>query len=92
VDVLEKWTGAVPLGPPNSKELRFYLALAQVGTEMVGPMLLGLLLDYAFGWLPWATVIGLIVGAIGSMTHMITMLQRRDREERQSKSEERHSG
>ncbi len=76
----------MPLGLPDSKELRFYLALAQVGTEMVAPLLLGLLLDWLFGWLPWATVIGAVLGFVGGMMHMISMLSKHDRDEAERKN------
>ncbi len=68
--------------PPDSRETGFYFALAQVGLEMVAPMLLGLGLDYAFGWMPWATVIGLGVGAVGGMLHLILMVRQHDAEKR----------
>jgi F0F1-type ATP synthase assembly protein I len=71
----------VPLGLPDSKEMRFYLALAQVGTEMVAPLLVGLLLDWLFGWLPWATVVGAVLGFVGGMMHMISLLSAHQREE-----------
>ena len=74
----------MPLGLPDSKEMKFYLSLAQVGTEMVGPLLVGLLLDWMFGWLPWATVVGAVLGFVGGMAHMISLLTRHDREEEQS--------
>lgn len=60
---------------PNAKEQRFYFALAQVGTESVVPMILGLFLDYHFGWTPWATVVGFILGFVGGFTHMLMMLK-----------------
>jgi ATP synthase protein I len=76
----------VPFGLPDSKDLTFYLSLAQVGMEMVAPLLLGLALDYSFGWLPWATAIGGVLGFVGGMFHMISMLRAHDREEEQRKN------
>jgi F0F1-type ATP synthase assembly protein I len=75
----------MPPGLPDSKEMRFYLSLAQVGTEMVGPMLFGLLLDWMFHWLPWATVIGAVLGFVGGMYHMISLLSAHNREEERKK-------
>jgi hypothetical protein len=75
----------MPLGLPDPKEMRFYLSLAQVGTEMVGPLLVGLLLDWLLGWLPWATVVGAVLGFVGGMMHMISMLSAHQREEEQRK-------
>jgi F0F1-type ATP synthase assembly protein I len=69
-------------GPQDSKELGFYFSLAQVGLEMVTPMGVGIFLDYSFGWKPWATVIGFVVGFIGGFAHLMVMVQRHDAEER----------
>jgi F0F1-type ATP synthase assembly protein I len=60
----------------------YYFALAQIGFEMIAPMLIGLGLDYWLGWMPWATVIGLIVGFVGGMVHLVRMVQKHDAEER----------
>jgi F0F1-type ATP synthase assembly protein I len=68
--------------PPDSREMGYYFALAQIGLEMVAPMLVGLGLDYFFGWTPWATVIGLGLGFLGGMVHLVMMVQRHDAEER----------
>jgi F0F1-type ATP synthase assembly protein I len=75
----------MPLGLPDSKEMRFYLSLAQVGTEMVAPLLVGLLLDWLFGWLPWATVVGAVLGFVGGMYHMISLLSVYQREEEEQR-------
>jgi F0F1-type ATP synthase assembly protein I len=64
--------------PPDAKELGFYFSLAQVGLEMVTPMCVGITLDYYLDWRPWATVVGLIVGFVGGITHMIVMVSRHD--------------
>ncbi len=69
--------------PPNSRELGYYFALAQVGFEMIAPMLFGVLLDYWFSWTPWATVTGLVLGFVGGMIHLVVMVQKHDAEERQ---------
>jgi hypothetical protein len=68
--------------PPDSGETGFYFALAQVGVEMVAPMLLGLLLDWWLGWMPWATVIGLGLGSVGGMVHLVLMVRQHDAEKR----------
>jgi F0F1-type ATP synthase assembly protein I len=69
--------------PPNSKEMGYYFALAQVGVEMVAPIGLGLALDYYFGWLPWATVVCAVLGFVGGMAHLVLMVTKHDAEERQ---------
>jgi F0F1-type ATP synthase assembly protein I len=68
--------------PPNSREMGYYFALAQIGLEMVAPIGLGLLLDYWLGWMPWATVICTVLGFVGGMIHLVVMVQRHDAEER----------
>ena len=56
----------MPEDPPDSRELGYYFALAQVGVEMVAPLGIGLGLDFYFGWLPWATVTGAVLGFVGA--------------------------
>jgi hypothetical protein len=53
-----------------------YLALAQVGLEMVVPILLGLGLDYGLGWAPWGVIAGALLGLFGGMFHLITIQKR----------------
>jgi F0F1-type ATP synthase assembly protein I len=60
----------------------YYFALAQIGLEMVAPIGVGLLVDYYFGSLPWATVICTVLGFVGGMVHLVVMVQRHDAEER----------
>jgi F0F1-type ATP synthase assembly protein I len=74
--------GFVTQPPPDSKETGYYFALAQIGLEMVAPMLVGLLIDYYFSTMPWATVILLIVGFVGGMLHLVLMVKQHDAEKR----------
>ena len=69
--------------PPDSRELGYYFALAQIGLEMVMPMGIGVLLDYWLGWMPWATIIGLILGFTGGLIHLVTMIRQHDAQKRQ---------
>ena len=69
--------------PPDSREMSYYFALSQIGLEMVAPMGIGLLLDYWLGWMPWATIIGLVLGFVGGMIHLVTMIQQHDAQKRQ---------
>ena len=64
--------------PLDLRTLGRYYALAQVGLEMVTPVAAGALLDYYFGWMPWCTVIGALVGFVGGMGHLIVLLNRRN--------------
>jgi hypothetical protein len=74
--------GLVTQPPPSPREMGYYFALAQVGFEMIAPMLVGIGLDYAFGWTPWATVIGLILGFVGGLVHLVHMVNKHDAQER----------
>jgi F0F1-type ATP synthase assembly protein I len=67
----------MPEQPPYGKELAYYYSIAQVGLEMVVPIGLGLLIDYRFGSLPWATVIGAVLGFVLGLLHLIKLLNRR---------------
>jgi F0F1-type ATP synthase assembly protein I len=60
-------------GANDPKNLGAYLALAQVGLEMVAPILLGLGLDYGLGWAPWGVIVGALLGLFGGIFHLITM-------------------
>jgi hypothetical protein len=53
-----------------------YVTLAQIGLEMVAPLVIGLILDDRLGWTPWATVSGAALGLIGGLAHMIAILNR----------------
>ena len=68
--------------PPANRELGFYLALSQVGFEMVAPMGLGIALDWYFGWSPWALVIGFVLGFVGGFIHLLTMLKQHEDDEK----------
>jgi len=65
-------------GPPDSRELGYYFSLAQVGLEMVVPLVVGVVLDHAFGWKPWATLAGVAFGFIGGLVHLIVLVNRHD--------------
>jgi F0F1-type ATP synthase assembly protein I len=60
------------------RDLGRYLALAQTGLEMVAPIVAGVYLDKYFGWSPWATAVGAILGLVGGMAHLVIMARRQD--------------
>lgn len=64
-------------GPPKN-ELGRYMVLAQLGTEMVAPIVVGLLLDYQFETLPWLTVTGAVSGFVLGMVHLIYVVSRQN--------------
>ncbi len=68
----------MPFGPHDSKELGFYIALSQVGLEMVTPIGLGWALDYFLGWRPWGIIGGAVFGLVGGMLHLVALLNRRE--------------
>jgi F0F1-type ATP synthase assembly protein I len=61
------------LGP---QDLRRLALPAQVGMEMVAPIVLGLVIDYQFGWLPWCTVVGAVLGFVAGVGHLILIATR----------------
>jgi F0F1-type ATP synthase assembly protein I len=66
---------------PNSsdrKEIGHYVALAQVGMEMVGPIGVGLALDYFIGCSPWGVIGGAVLGLVGGIAHLIHLSNRQD--------------
>lgn len=63
------------------RELGLYLALGQVGLEMVAPIVLGFLIDRWLRTLPWLTVVGVLIGFVGGLVHLSRLLKRWDRVE-----------
>jgi F0F1-type ATP synthase assembly protein I len=63
----------MPSGSPNPRQMGRYLAIAQVGMEMVAPIGLGVALDYYLGWTPWATITGVILGLAGGLLHLFAL-------------------
>jgi F0F1-type ATP synthase assembly protein I len=57
--------------PKESRELGRYLALGQVGLEMVAPIVLGLAADRYFGWAPWGLIAGAALGLGGGLAHLV---------------------
>jgi F0F1-type ATP synthase assembly protein I len=59
--------------PPDAREMRYYLSLAQAGLEMVVPLIVGLVIDYYAGTTPWFAIFGLVLGFVGGITHLVVM-------------------
>jgi hypothetical protein len=59
---------------PEPKQLGLYVTLAQVGLEMVAPVVVGLVLDFKLGWMPWSTVVGAVFGLVIGLWHMVMVL------------------
>ena len=60
---------------------RIYFGL-QLAADLVGPTVIGVLLDWQFGWLPWATVAGVLIGFFISTYHAVLMARRLGRDDR----------
>ncbi len=67
---------------PKPGEMGFYFGLAEVGLEMVAPLVLGVFLDYQYGWKPWATIGGFVLGMVGGFFHLLVMLQKHEAQNR----------
>jgi F0F1-type ATP synthase assembly protein I len=63
---------------PDRKELGRYLALSQIGLEMVVPILVGLALDHYLGWTPWALIAGAVLGLCMGLVHLVHLLNKMD--------------
>jgi len=60
-------------GSLDPKELGRLMSLAQVGTEMVLPIGVGLLLDRWLVSLPWCTVVGVFLGLTLGIVHLVVL-------------------
>jgi F0F1-type ATP synthase assembly protein I len=67
-------------GAPDPKEVGRAYAMAQVGMEMVVPIGVGVALDYWLGWTPWATVAGAIFGFVGGLFHLVSLMNKENRD------------
>jgi F0F1-type ATP synthase assembly protein I len=66
----------------DSKTLGKAMALSQVGLEMVAPIGLGYLADTWLGWLPVLTLVGVLVGLVGGMAHLLFLLRQTEKDDR----------
>jgi F0F1-type ATP synthase assembly protein I len=65
---------------PDSRNLGRAYGMAQVGVEMVVPIGLGLALDRWLGSMPWATVAGAVLGFVGGLVHLVSILNKDSRD------------
>jgi F0F1-type ATP synthase assembly protein I len=63
---------------PDRKELGRYVALGQIGLEMVVPIVVGVLVDRYLGTTPWAVVAGAALGLLGGFVHLVHLLNKMD--------------
>jgi F0F1-type ATP synthase assembly protein I len=66
-------------GSGDQKEIGRYLAIGQVGMEMVAPVALGWLADSYFGWSPWGVVVGAVLGFAGGMFRLVRIVNPKQR-------------
>jgi hypothetical protein len=66
----------VASGPKQPGGAGWYFALAQVGLEMFVPIAVGAWLDASWGWSPWATATGAVVGFVGGLAHILQLLKK----------------
>lgn len=69
----------MPGGSPNPRDYGFYLALSQIGLEMVAPLGVGIALDHYLDWAPWATIVGALLGLIGGMMHLVILVNQHNK-------------
>jgi len=65
-------------GGGDRKELARYMAISQVGLEMVVPAAVGVYLDSVFNWSPWGVIVGAVLGLTGGLYHLVYLANRVD--------------
>ena len=81
----ESREATVDKGPPHPRELGLYVALAQVGLEMVAPVAIGIALDKWLNWTPWGVIGGAVFGLVGGLAHLVVLSNRRQNDGNSSK-------
>jgi len=79
----------MPGGTPDPSEFGKYLVFAQVGFEMVVPIVLGLLADNHWETRPWGVVAGVVLGLAGGLWHLVYLAKKFDEAESSRKRQER---
>jgi F0F1-type ATP synthase assembly protein I len=72
---------------PNRRDLGIYFALGQVGLEMVIPIGLGVVLDLWLHTAPLFIVVGVLLGFVGGIIHLLSLLKRLDRSDSKNDSQ-----
>lgn len=70
---------------PGPSKFARYAELSQIGMEMAAPIGLGVLLDRWMAWGPWGVIIGAILGLVGGMAHLVSILNARSSSESSTK-------
>ena len=74
----ESWWEMRPPQEPDRRQLATYYALAQVGIEMVLPIAIGWWADAKFGSAPWLLVIGVLLGFVMGIWHLVALTRNND--------------
>jgi F0F1-type ATP synthase assembly protein I len=56
--------------------MRNWAAMAQAGTALTGPVLLGIILDLTLNWSPWGTLAGILLGLVACVAQLIQLSKR----------------
>lgn len=64
----------MPADPAPS--YRNWALMAQAGSALTGPALVGIVLDVSFNWSPWGTLGGILLGLIACVAHLIRLSNR----------------
>jgi F0F1-type ATP synthase assembly protein I len=71
----------MPDGLPDSRETGRLFAFAQVGMEMVAPIVIGIIVDAHLDSAPWGVAIGAVVGLAAGLWHLTVLAKRFDESE-----------
>jgi F0F1-type ATP synthase assembly protein I len=63
----------MPPQGPDRRQLGTYYAIAQVGLEMVVPIGIGWWADEQLGWAPWLLILGVILGFVLGIGHLVAL-------------------
>jgi F0F1-type ATP synthase assembly protein I len=60
---------------PKPEDRRLWAVALSAGSTLTGPVLLGLLIDYLAGLMPWCTIAGVFVGMAGLFVQLLKLTQ-----------------
>ena len=65
---------------PDSRDFGFYAQMSQIALEMVVPIVGGVFADRWLGTTPWLLLLGAVVGLVGSLVHLLVLVNQRNRD------------
>jgi F0F1-type ATP synthase assembly protein I len=75
------------IDPASSKDMARYMALTQVGLEIIAPAVLGWLLDSQMGWGPWGLIVGAVLGFTGGLFHLVHLANKANEDENKTRNQ-----